>query len=236
MRFSNVLKLGLLAALVLLVIVVLPRTEWGAQNLPHSFEDFQRRVESYSPYDRWAYVGLYVAGTLLFVPGTVLSFVGAALFGTFWGTILTWSGAVIGSTLTFIIVRFLGREGVKGLVDSLFAGRFESFDQWIAANGFRAMLLVRLLPIFPFNGVNFGAGLTKIGLPTYVLATAIGILPGTFVYQYLFATVGQKILKEGVKLEYFADPNLLVPVGLFVLFLLVGRWGMARMRSSAKAE
>ncbi len=114
MRFSNVLKLGLLAALVLLVIVVLPRTEWGAQNLPHSFEDFQRRVESYSPYDRWAYVGLYVAGTLLFVPGTVLSFVGAALFGTFWGTILTWSGAVIGSTLTFIIVRFLGREGVKG--------------------------------------------------------------------------------------------------------------------------
>ncbi len=73
-------------------------------------------------------------------------------------------------------------------------------------------------------------------MPTYVLATAIGILPGTFVYQYLFATVGQKILKEGVKLEYFADPNLLVPIGLFVLFLLVGRWGMARMRSSEKAE
>jgi uncharacterized membrane protein YdjX (TVP38/TMEM64 family) len=98
------------------------------------------------------------------------------------------------------------------------------------------MLLVRLLPIFPFNGVNFGAGLTKIGLPTYVLATALGILPGTFVYQYLFANVGQKILKEGVKFEYFADPNLLVPIGLFVLFLIVGRMGMARMQSGRKAD
>jgi uncharacterized membrane protein YdjX (TVP38/TMEM64 family) len=236
MRFSNLLKLGLLVGLVLLVLVVLPRTEWGARNLPQSFEDFQRRVESYSPYDRMAYVALYVVGTLLFVPGTVLSFVGAALFGTLWGTVLTWSGAVIGSTLTFVIVRFLGREGVKGLVDRLFAGRFESFDQWIAAHGFQAMLLVRLLPIFPFNGVNFGAGLTKIGFPAYVLATAIGILPGTFVYQYLFANVGQKILKDGVKLEYFTDPNLLVPIGVFVLFLFVGRWGMGRMRSSSKGE
>jgi uncharacterized membrane protein YdjX (TVP38/TMEM64 family) len=236
MRFAHLLKLSVLLGLVLLVLVVLPRTEWGSQNLPHSFEDFQRRVESYSPYDRLAYVALYVAGTLLFVPGTVLSFVGAALFGTLWGTILTWSGAVIGSTLTFVVVRFLGREGVKGLVDKLFAGRFESFDQWIAAHGFQAMLLVRLLPIFPFNGVNFGAGLTKIGLPTYVLATALGILPGTFVYQYLFANVGQKILKEGVKFEYFADPNLLVPIGLFVLFLIVGRMGMARMQSGRKAD
>jgi uncharacterized membrane protein YdjX (TVP38/TMEM64 family) len=218
-----------LAVLLLVVLVVVPRIPFAERLLPRSFEDFQRQVESFSPYDRVAYVVLYALGTLLFIPGTVLSFVGATLFGTVWGTVLTWMGAVLGSTLTFLIVRLLGRDGVKGLVDRLFAGRFEQFDRWMDRNGFGAMLLVRLLPIFPFNGVNFGAGLTKISLAAYVGATAIGILPGTFVYQYLFASVGQRILKEGVKLEYFADVRLLVPIGLFIAFLWVGRLLMRRL-------
>jgi uncharacterized membrane protein YdjX (TVP38/TMEM64 family) len=223
-------KLLLLAVIVLTLLVLLPRTPWGERYLPRDFETFQKQVESFSPYDRVAYIVLYVIGTLLLVPGTLLSFVGATLFGTAWGTLLTWAGASIGSTLTFLMVRYLGREGFKGLVDRLFGGKFDAFDLWIGDNAFSAMLLIRLLPIFPFNGVNFGAGLTRISLASYVGATTLGILPGTFVYQYLFAHVGQRILKEGVKVEYLADPNLWLPVMLFVLFLIVGKVALRWVR------
>jgi uncharacterized membrane protein YdjX (TVP38/TMEM64 family) len=85
-------------------------------------------------------------------------------------------------------------------------------------------LIIRLVPVFPFNAVNFGCGLTGIRLRDYVLATAIGIVPGTFVYQFLFAKFGRKILTEGFRLEYLRDPQLWLALGLFVAFVIVGKW------------
>jgi uncharacterized membrane protein YdjX (TVP38/TMEM64 family) len=81
-----------------------------------------------------------------------------------------------------------------------------------------------LLPIFPFNAVNFGCGLVGVCLRDYVLATAISIVPGTFVYQFLFAKFGRKILTEGFQLEYVRDPQLWLALGLFAAFLIVGKW------------
>ena len=80
------------------------------------------------------------------------------------------------------------------------------------------------LPLFPFNAVNFGCGLTGIRLRDYVLATAIGIVPGTFVYQFLFAKFGRKILTEGFRLEYLKDPQLWLALGLFAAFVIIGKW------------
>lgn len=224
-RFSPALRLALLVLVVVVLVVVLPRTEWGRRNIPKSFPEFKARVLEFSPYDRWAYVGLYIVGTMLLVPGTVLSFVGATLYGTLQGTLLTWIGAVIGSALTFGMVKVLGRDQFRSLVDRLFAGRFDAFDRWMDANGLSALIVVRLLPIFPFNGVNFGSALTNLRFGPYVLGTAIGILPGTFVYQYLFATIGERVLSDGVRWEDLADPHLWAPVVLFLLFIV----GMARL-------
>jgi uncharacterized membrane protein YdjX (TVP38/TMEM64 family) len=81
-----------------------------------------------------------------------------------------------------------------------------------------------LLPLFPFNAVNFGCGLTGIRLRDYVLATAIGIVPGTFVYQFLFAKFGRRILTEGFRTEYLTDPEIWLAVGLFAAFVIVGKW------------
>jgi uncharacterized membrane protein YdjX (TVP38/TMEM64 family) len=178
-------------------------------------------IESHGPVPaRLIYIAVYIVGTVVLVPGTVLSFAGAVLFGAYEGTLYTWIGATIGATLAFLLSRQLGRD----FVEQLFGGRFAAFDSRIRDHGFMGLLIIRLLPIFPFNAVNFGCGLTGIRLRDYVFATGIGIVPGTFVYQFLFAKFGRKILTEGIRLDYLKDPELWLAIGLFAAFIIVGKF------------
>jgi uncharacterized membrane protein YdjX (TVP38/TMEM64 family) len=165
---------------------------------------------------RLLYVLLYVVGCLLLLPGVLMSFVGALLFGVWEGTLYTWIGATIGATLAFLLAKALGRD----FVDQLLGGRLQSLDQRLRERGFVSLLVVRLVPLFPFNGVNFGCGFTSIRVRDYVLATAIGIVPGTFVYQYLFSKLGETVLTDGFAWSDLADVELLAPLGLFVVFVV----------------
>jgi uncharacterized membrane protein YdjX (TVP38/TMEM64 family) len=151
-----------------------------------------------------------------------LSFVGAVLYGIWWGTLLVWTGAVLGSLAPYGIARAVGRPAVESFLRSDSAP-VQRFNGWISHRGFGGLLLVRFLPIFPFWFVNYGSGLVGVKFRDYVAATAIGILPGTFVYQYLFANVGETVLREGLHWSELKDPNLLVPIGVFLLFLIAGR-------------
>jgi uncharacterized membrane protein YdjX (TVP38/TMEM64 family) len=175
---------------------------------------------------RLLYVLIYVVGTMVLLPGLPLSFVGAYLFGVWEGTLWTWIGAVIGATLAFFIAKALGRESV----DRLLGGRLKALDERLREHGFTGLLIIRLLPIFPFNGVNFGCGLTGIRTRDYVLATAIGIVPGTFIYQYLFATLGRKVLDEGFEWSDLAQPDVLAALGAFVAFLVITKWLVGRIK------
>jgi uncharacterized membrane protein YdjX (TVP38/TMEM64 family) len=209
-----------LALVFLLVAAALlaRRTEFGRSWLPLSFDQIQalpEKIRAYDPVDWLVYILLYTLATLVLVPGTAISFLGAVLYGAVWGTVYTWAGAVAGASLVFLVVRSLGRDYTSALAERLLRGRFGELDAWINRNGFRAMLLVRLLPIFPFNGVNLAAPLTSIRFAHYLLATAIGILPGTFVYQYLFANLGRRALKPSDA----ADAQLVLPIAVFTLFL-----------------
>lgn len=211
-------KFALLVALLAAAVWYFRFTEAGRQITPESVLDW---IESYPPVlARALYVLVYIAGTVLFIPGTALSFAGAVLFGAYQGTLYTWLGAVIGSTLAFLVSRSLGRE----YVESLFGGRFAAFDARLRENGFWGLLTLRLIPLFPFTAINFGSGLTGIRLRDYVLATAIGILPGTFVYQFLFAKLGRRALVEGLGWQDLADGEIWLALGLFAVFIVVGRW------------
>jgi uncharacterized membrane protein YdjX (TVP38/TMEM64 family) len=115
-----------------------------------------------------------------------------------------------------LLAKALGRD----FVDQLLGGRLQSLDQRLRERGFVSLLVVRLVPLFPFNGVNFGCGFTSIRVRDYVLATAIGIVPGTFVYQYLFSKLGETVLTDGFAWSDLADVELLAPLGLFVVFVV----------------
>ena len=225
-KLTTWLKLALLVAFLAAAVYYFRFTKQGREVTP---EFVLSSIESHGPATaRLIYVAVYIVGTVALLPGTVLSFAGAVLFGPYEGTLYTWVGATIGATLAYLMARALGRD----FVERLFGGRFAAFDRRIREHGFTGLLLIRLLPIFPFNAVNFGCGLTGIRLRDYVLATAIGIVPGTFVYQFLFAKFGRRILTEGLRLEYLADPELWLAIGLFVAFVLAGKWLSRRVFSN----
>ncbi len=131
-----------------------------------------------------AFVLFYAVGICLFVPGTLLTGLGAAIFGPYRGFLYVWVGAMIGASGAFYIGRTLGREFAAGLVGS----RLKKYDDAIGRNGFAAVLYLRLI-YFPFTPMNFGMGLTKVTFRDYFFGTGIGILVGTFVFTFFIGTL-----------------------------------------------
>lgn len=228
-KLATWLKLGLLIVFLAAGVYYFRFTERGREVTP---EYVLNSIETHGPIAaRLIYIAVYIVGTVVLLPGTVLSFAGAVLFGAYEGTLYTWIGATIGATLAYLMARLLGRD----FVERLFGGRFAAFDQRLHDHGFTGLLIVRLLPLFPFNAVNFGCGLTGIRLRDYVLATAIGIVPGTFVYQFLFARFGRRILTEGFRVEYLRDPQIWLAIGLFAAFVIAGKWLSKRFTGKSSA-
>ncbi|MBW2059259.1 MAG: TVP38/TMEM64 family protein [Deltaproteobacteria bacterium] len=135
----------------------------------------------------WAplvYMAIYAVGVCLFVPGTLLTALGAALFGAYWGFVYVWVGAMVGSSIAFWIGRTLGRE----FAASLIGDRLRKYDVAIEQNGFAAVLYLRLV-YFPFTAMNFGMGLTGVRFRDYFFGTGLGIIVGTFIFTFFVGTL-----------------------------------------------
>jgi uncharacterized membrane protein YdjX (TVP38/TMEM64 family) len=135
----------------------------------------------------WApvvYMVIYALGVCLFLPGTLLTGLGAAIFGAYWGFLYVWIGAMIGASGAFIIGRTLGRE----FASSLIGDRLKRYDDAIEKNGFATVLYLRLV-YFPFTPMNFGMGLTKVHFWDYFFGTGLGIIVGTFIFTFFIGTL-----------------------------------------------
>jgi uncharacterized membrane protein YdjX (TVP38/TMEM64 family) len=135
----------------------------------------------------WApllFILVYIAGICLFVPGTLLTTLGAAIFGAYWGFLYVWVGAMIGASAAFWIGRTLGRE----FAASLIGDRLKKYDEAIERNGFATVLYLRLI-YFPFTPMNFGMGLTRVRFRDYLFGTGLGIIVGTFIFTFFVGTV-----------------------------------------------
>ena len=135
----------------------------------------------------WApllFILVYIVGICLFVPGTLLTTLGAAIFGAYWGFLYVWVGAMIGASAAFWIGRTLGRE----FAASLIGDRLKKYDEAIERNGFATVLYLRLI-YFPFTPMNFGMGLTRVRFRDYLFGTGLGIIVGTFIFTFFVGTV-----------------------------------------------
>jgi len=128
-----------------------------------------------------AFVGLYVLACVAGVPGSILTLAAGAIFGLVWGTVWAYMSAVAGSVAAFLIARY----AVRGLVAARLArdARLQALDRALGAQGLKIMVLLRLSPVFPFNFLNYGLGLTRVRLRDYAVAS-LAMLPGTFLYVY----------------------------------------------------
>ncbi len=131
-----------------------------------------------------AFILIYAAGICLFVPGTLLTTLGAAIFGPYRGFVYVWFAAMLGATGAFLIGRYLGRE----FAASLIGDRLRKYDEAIERNGFATVLYLRLV-YFPFTPMNFGMGLTKVRFRDYLWGTGLGILVGTFIFTFFVGTI-----------------------------------------------
>jgi uncharacterized membrane protein YdjX (TVP38/TMEM64 family) len=130
------------------------------------------------------FVLVYAVGVCLFIPGTLLTTLGGALFGAYRGFFYVWAGAMLGATAAFWIGRSLGRD----LAASLIGDRLRKYDDAIERNGFATVLYLRLV-YFPFTPMNFGMGLTRVRFWDYFFGTGLGIIVGVFVFTFFVGTV-----------------------------------------------
>lgn len=136
------------------------------------------------------FVVAYALGTVFAFPGAILSLSGGLLFGTLEGGALIVVGATIGATIAFFVARRAGRATVERFVSG---GRLERLDRSVASSGLGAVVFTRLVPVLPFNVLNFAWGLTGVSGRDYVLGTLVGIVPVAFVYANLADKVARSL-------------------------------------------
>jgi uncharacterized membrane protein YdjX (TVP38/TMEM64 family) len=134
-----------------------------------------------------AFIAIYIAATVAFLPGSILTLGAGVVFGVWLGTVYVFIGATLGAIAAFGVGRYFAR----GWISQKIAGhpKFAAIDHAIAQDGFKIVLLTRLSPIFPFNLLNYALGITGVSLQDYALGS-IGMLPGTLMYVYIGSLAG----------------------------------------------
>jgi uncharacterized membrane protein YdjX (TVP38/TMEM64 family)/rhodanese-related sulfurtransferase len=170
------------------------------------------------------FVGVYALATVLFLPGSVLTLAGGALFGPVWGTLYNLTGAMLGAVFAFVIARYLASNWVQARVEAGAGGRVERLVKGVEAEGWRFVAFTRLVPLFPFNLLNYALGLTRIPLLHYTLASFAFMLPGALAYTYL-GFAGREAVAGGEGLIH----NGLIALALLAMVAFLPRL-VARLR------
>ncbi|HAB18768.1 MAG TPA: TVP38/TMEM64 family protein [Verrucomicrobiota bacterium] len=186
------------------------------------FQDFLKSaldwIGQLGPWGPVLFVGLYVVATVLFVPGSVLTLGAGAVFGVALGSVVVSLGATLGATAAFLVGRYLTRDAVGRRIEK--HEKFAAIDQAVANEGWKIVLLMRLSPVFPFTLLNYAFGLTRVKLSHYVLASWLGMIPGTVMYVYLGSLVnvgaGQRQRTTGEWILYGVGLLATVIVTVFI--------------------
>lgn len=178
-RSFSGLRKGAIFAALLIVLTVLVTTSDTRALLRESLD----RIEQLGGWGPVFFVLIYVAATVLLIPGSILGLSAGALFGILRGSLLVSLGSTLGAACAFLLGRYLARDLVARKIDK--HASFAAIDRAVAREGWKIVLLTRLSPVFPFTLLNYAFGLTRVSLRDYVLASWIGMMPGTVMFVYL---------------------------------------------------
>jgi uncharacterized membrane protein YdjX (TVP38/TMEM64 family) len=191
-RINAILRPKVILAVTTIVVLIGLGRHFHLGELFAAMLDSIRGLGALAPV---LFIMLYIVGAVLFVPGSILTIGAGVLFGVVRGSICVSIGATLGAIASFLVGRYLAREWVRAQLEG--NPRFSAIDKAVGREGWKIVLLTRLSPVFPFNLLNYGFGLTAVTLRDYALATWIGITPGTVLYVYIgslggnLATAGQ---------------------------------------------
>lgn len=207
-----------LALYAVLAIAAVTLLLLGGRQLAGFIPRFAAWVEGLGVWGPVVFILGYAVATVAFVPGLLLTLAAGALFGLVRGTIYTFIGAILGSCAAFLVARYVAR----GAIEKKLAGnaRFAAIDRAVGREGFKIVALLRLVPIFPFNLLNYSLGLTKVRFLSYA-AASIAMLPGTFLYVYYGQAAGDLATALAGKSEKGAEQWIVLGIGLLAAVVAI---------------
>jgi uncharacterized membrane protein YdjX (TVP38/TMEM64 family) len=217
-RNSGIAKAAILVAFILFAIYVVRFTPVNEYLTAETLGNVLEKAGIWAPV---AFILVYAVGVCLFIPGTLITAIGAAIFGPYWGLLYVWVAAMIGASTAFFIGRTLGREFAASLIGE----RLRKYDDAVERNGFATVLYLRLV-YFPFTPMNFGMGLTKVRFRDYFFGTGLGIIVGTFIFTFFVGTVKEVWVSGdwGQLISFRVFFSLALFIGSFFLPTLIKRF------------
>jgi uncharacterized membrane protein YdjX (TVP38/TMEM64 family) len=210
-RNKAILKACIFLAFIILAISLIRFTPIKNYLTAQALGQFLETAGYWAPV---LFMLIYTVGVCVFLPGTLLTGLGAAIFGAYWGFLYVWIGAMLGASAAFLIGRTLGRE----FAASLIGDRLKKYDNAIEKNGFATVLYLRLV-YFPFTPMNFGMGLTRVHFKDYFFGTGLGILVGTFIFTFFIGTL-KEVWASGNWGELISF-KVLFSIGLFIFSFFI---------------
>jgi uncharacterized membrane protein YdjX (TVP38/TMEM64 family) len=191
MRINKYSKIGLLIIIGITLVAAPAQAQEAVSSGGFNPQEILRNalqwVDNLGAIGAIAFMLIYIIATIAFFPGSILTLGAGVVFGVVLGSIYVLIGATIGATCAFLIGRYVARDRIsKKIADNQ---KFQAIDQAIGKEGLKIVLLTRLSPIFPFNLLNYGLGVTGVSLKDYVLGS-VGMIPGTIMYVYLGSLAG----------------------------------------------
>ena len=202
-------RILLLIAIVTLVLFV--RLTGATQYLEQ--ETLRQWIGGYGSMAPFIYMLIYAIAPSLLLPGLPLTIAGGILFGPLWGVVYTITGATVGAGIAFLVARYIARDWVEKQLSS---PRWSRLDRGVEEQGWKVVLFTRLIPLFPFNLLNYAFGLTKIKFFPYLVATFFGMLPACLAF-IVFSSSLLDLLRGKVSLTFAAGLVLVILVSLLPL-------------------
>jgi uncharacterized membrane protein YdjX (TVP38/TMEM64 family) len=157
---------------------------------------------------------IYTIAPALLLPGLPITIVGGILFGPFWGVIYTITSATLGACVAFLVARYIARDWVEG---KLVSPRWRRLDQGVTDHGWKVVAFTRLIPLFPFNLLNYAFGLTRIKFLHYAITTFLCMLPACIAF-IVFSSSLLDVIRGRISPAFIAGLGLIILVSLIPLF------------------
>jgi len=196
--------------LTLLVAAVAGAHLSGVTQYLHQ-DKLRELIDAYGALAPAIYILIYSLAPVLFLPGLPITIVGGIMFGPFWGVVYTITGSTIGASLAFLVARYVTRDWVAA---KLTGSKWEKLDSEVARHGWKMVAFTRLIPVFPFNLLNYAFGLTKVPFAHYVVATFICMLPACIAF-IVFSSSLPELIKGNI------SPTTWLGIGLILLVSLI---------------
>lgn len=181
-NLNSPIKYILLAVFMAVFVIIAHKIGLFAyfNNLLNNVDNF---IASLGAWGAIVFVLIYIIATVLLIPGSALTLAGGLIFGVIKGSILVSLASVAGATASFLIGRYFLRSWVAKQIET--QPKFKAIDTAVAQEGWKIVGLTRLSPFFPFVFLNYAFGVTQVSLKDFMVASWIGMLPGTIMYVYL---------------------------------------------------